>query len=280
MTELSNAANTITVIRAGRKWTPLSFKELWQYRHFFSVLASRDIIVRYKQTVVGVAWAVVQPLVMMLLLTVFFGHWVQVSSGGLPYPVFVYAGLLSWYLFARGLSATAGCLVTNEGIITKVYFPRVLVPAATIATGLLDYALAFVFFVPILFWYDVGFSWRQLVFPFFVVLNIFTTLGIGLFLCVLDALYRDVRFALGFITQILLFATPVIYSSDVVPEKYQILFWLNPMAGVVEGTRWSLLNYELPNLSLLLMSMLMAVGLFLFGLLFFLKTERKIVDRI
>jgi lipopolysaccharide transport system permease protein len=267
-------------IKSNRRWAPFSFRELWNFRHLLVTLAWRDIAVRYKQTLIGVVWAVIQPAAMMFLLTVFFGRLVKLDSGGVPYPLFSYAALLSWGLFTRGLSSASTSLVTNEAIITKVYFPRLLVPIAAMGAGLIDYLIALVLFGGLLAWYGVMPEYRLLLYPLVILFNLIIALGIGFFLSVLDALYRDIRLALPFVTQLLFFATPIIYSSALVPERFRTLYWLNPMVGVIETARWSLLGYPAPPSHLLAISIAAACSLFVIGILIFLRLERKIVDRI
>lgn len=267
-------------IRSDRKWASFSPRELWEFRYLLFALAWRDITVRYKQTLVGALWAVIQPLAMMLLLTLSFGHWVKLDAGGVPYPIFSYAALLSWGLFNRGLSAASMSLVTNEAIITKVFFPRLLVPVSAMAAGMVDYLIAFLVFVPLLWWYEVPLAARQILYPLIILLNVVAALGLAFFLSILDAVYRDVRLGLPFLTQLLFFATPIIYSSAMVPAQWQALYWLNPMTGVIEAARWSLLGYPAPPPKLFALSAGVAVLLFFGGILFFLRMERRIVDRI
>ena len=267
-------------IRCDRKWAPLSLTELWQFRFLFYALVWRDITIRYKQTLIGVLWAVIQPAFMMILFTVIFGRLMKFDTGGVAYPVFSYCALLSWIFFARGLGSASMSLVTNEAIITKVYFPRILVPTAAVMTAFVDFLIAFVVLIPLLVWYDVSIHPPHLLYPLFVLINVIAALGVAYIFSIIDALYRDVRLVLPFLTQLIFFATPVIYSSQIVPARYEAVFWINPMVGVIEGVRWSLLNYPQPPLRNMAYSCLGAVILFLFGILFFQKMERKIVDRI
>ncbi|MBL4889604.1 MAG: ABC transporter permease [Candidatus Lindowbacteria bacterium] len=243
-------------------------------------LVWRDVTVRYKQAIIGMLWAVIQPVCMMMVLTVFFGKLVKVESGGVPYAVFSYTALLSWNLFSKGFSSAACSLVTNETIITKVYFPRILVPTSALGTGLVDYLISFTAFIPLLLWYQIGIRPQIIYMPLFIALNILSALGFAYFLSIMDSMYRDVRLALPFLTQVFFFLTPVVYPSSEVHGDYTWLYWLNPMAGVVEGMRWCLLDYPKPATSMLVLSSVTGLLLFVLGVVFFQKFERKIVDRI
>lgn len=267
-------------IRSDKRWAKLSLAELWTYRYLFIALVWRDVTVRYKQSIIGILWAVLQPALMMILLTIVFGRMVGLRSGGIAYPIFSYCGLLSWHLFARGMTSASASLVTNETIITKVYFPRILVPSASLATGFVDFVIAFAVLLPLMVWYEVPFSPMQAVYPAFVLLNIVVALGVAYVLSILDAVYRDVRLALPFLTQLAFFASPVVYSSLEVPQQYQWIYWLNPMTAVLEGTRWTLLGYPSPPTELLALSICSGLAFFAVGVVFFTNMERKIVDRI
>jgi lipopolysaccharide transport system permease protein len=268
------------VIEAGRRWRPFSWPEVWAYRNFFLTIVWRDVTVRYKQTVIGVGWVVFQPLVMAAFLTLFFGRWLEVPSDGKPYPLFAYVALLVWGLFARGLSHGATSLVTNESILSKVYFPRILIPAASLAVGCVDFVCSLAPLVPLFWWYGVAPGPEAILFPLFVLLALAAALGVAAFFSILDAVFRDVRQALPFLTQVLLFATPVIYPASAVPAAWRALYWANPMAGAVEGVRWCLLGGPRPDAALLAVSAASGLGILAAGVLFFLRWERKIVDRI
>lgn len=258
---------------------PLDPSELWRFRHLFRILVWRDVSIRYKQTLLGVAWAVIQPLALMLCLTLFFGRWSAIPSGGVPYHYFSYVALVFWGLFARGMSTASTSLVTHEGIITKVYFPRCIVPAAAVTAGILDFLLALAAVLPFLLWH--GALGPAVVFlPVVVLVLLSTVLGVSLVLSVLDAVYRDVRHILPFATQILFFASPIIYPLDLVPASLRTLIALNPMTGIIEAARWCLIGYPRPPANVLLLSSGAAVFLLVLGILFFQRWERQVVDRI
>ena len=229
-------------IRPASGWVAINLIELWEYRELLYFLTWRDIKVRYKQTVLGAAWAVIQPFGMMLVFTVFFGRLVGVPSDGLPYPIFAYTALLPWQLFSRALTDASTSLVINERLITKVYFPRLLIPLSAVLASLVDFAIAFVLLLGMMVFYGIVPTGSVLMLPLFVLLALMTALGIGFWLSALNAQYRDVRYTLPFLTQFWLFATPVVYPSSLVPEQWRLLYGLNPMTGVVEGFRWALLG--------------------------------------
>ena len=229
-------------IRPASGWVAINLIELWEYRELLYFLTWRDIKVRYKQTVFGVAWAVLQPLSMMLIFTVFFGNLVGVPSDGLPYPIFAFTALLPWQLFSRALTDASTSLVADERLITKVYFPRLLVPTSAVLASLVDFAIAFVLLLGMMVFYGIVPTIAVLMLPLFVLLALMTVLGVGFWLSALNAQYRDIRYTLPFLTQLWLFVTPVVYPASMVPESWRLLYGLNPMAGVVEGFRWALLG--------------------------------------
>ncbi len=231
-----------TRIEPGKGWISLGLKDLWQYRELLFFLAWRDIKVRYKQTALGAAWAVIQPLFTMLVFTLFFGRLAKVPSDGIPYPLFSYTALLPWQLFAYALTESSNSVVANERLITKVYFPRLVVPLASILAGLVDFVIAFTLVIGMMIWYGVRPTWAVLTLPFFVIFTMATALGVGLWLSALNVQYRDVRYTLTFIVQFWLIASPVAYSSTLVPARWRPFYGLNPMAGVIEGFRWALLG--------------------------------------
>ena len=268
-------------IRPDRGWARADLRELWDYRELLYILAWRDIKVRYKQTVLGAAWAILQPLVAMLVFTFVLGKLAHVPSDGIPYPVFAYSGLLLWQFFSRALSEASMSLVVNERVITKVYFPRLLVPGRVVLAGLLDFAIAFLLLLGLMAVYGLGISWNVLLAPFFVLLALAAALGVSFWLSALDVKYRDVRYTLPFLTQIWLFATPVVYPSSLVPEWLRPWYGLNPMVGVVEGFRWSLLGVAAaPNVAMMCISTTV-VGLVLVGgIMYFRAMEQTLADLI
>lgn len=220
----------------------LGFAEVWHFRELLYFLTLRDVKIRYKQTLLGAAWAIIQPLFTMLLFTLFFGRLARIPSDDIPYPLFAYAGLLPWTFFSNAVTNSANSLVGGASLITKVYFPRLIIPAAPVLAGLLDLAIAFVLLVPLLFYYRVALSWQLLLLPIFVALATLLAVGIGTWMSALNVKYRDVRYALPFLIQLWLFASPVIYPSSLLPANRRWLLMLNPMMGIIEGMRSSLFN--------------------------------------
>jgi lipopolysaccharide transport system permease protein len=259
-------------------WAPLALKELWEYRELLYFLTWRDIKVRYKQTALGAAWAIIQPVFMMVVFSLFFGKLAGVKSDGIPYPIFTFCALLPWQLFATALAGSSNSMVQNEGLITKVYFPRLIVPISAVMSGLVDFAISFGVLLLMMAYYRVMPGLAVLTLPLFIMLAVLTALGVGLWLSALNVQYRDVRYTLTFLTQFWLFATPVAYSSTIVPEKWRPLYGLNPMVGVVEGFRWALLNKaEGPGL-MLWVSVLVVMLILIGGLFYFRRMEQTFAD--
>jgi len=281
-TVVSGTAGTVlvaspsTIIRPSGTRPQLG--EVWAYRELLYFLVWRDLKVRYKQTVLGIAWAVLQPLATTAVFAIFLGRLAGVPSDGVPYPVFAYAAMLPWQLFAHALTESSNSLVANERLITKVYFPRLVIPLATILAGLVDFALALVVGIGLMAWYGIALGPSIVAVPLFVALAVLTALAVGLWLSALNVEYRDVRYTLGFLVQIWLFATPVAYSSSLVPERWRPLYGLNPMAGVVEGFRWALLGHGQPPGALLGVSMGVTVVVLAGGLWYFTRMERTFAD--
>ena len=256
----------------------LELGDLWQYRELFYFLAWRDIKVRYKQTVLGAAWAVLQPLLTMGLFSLLFGYFLNLPSGGVPYPIFVFTGLLPWQLFAFALTQSSESLIADRNLITKVYFPRLVVPLSSVAAGLMDFAISFVILIGMLLLFRIPLSWRILTLPAFVLLALLCAMGVGLWFSALNVQYRDVRYALPFLTQFWFFATPIAYSIEIVPENWRWIYSLNPMTGVVEGFRWALLGTDYTVGLLVLISSVIVLSIFLGGLAYFKRMEDKFAD--
>src|SRR5947208_149906 len=254
------------IIRPARGWASLGLKEVWEYRELLYFLTWRDVQVRYKQTALGAAWAVIQPLFMMLVFSLFFGRLAKVASDGIPYPIFTFCALLPWQLFAHALTESSNSLVANERLITKVYFPRLVVPIAAVLGGLVDFGVAFVILIAMILYYGIVPGWTIITLPGFVVLAVLTAMAVGLWLSALNVQYRDVRYTINFLIQFWLFATPVAYPSSLVPERWRPLYGLNPMAGVVEGFRWALLGKSEPPKALLAVSVVVVILLLIGGL--------------
>jgi len=253
-------------------------RELWHYRDLLYFLTWRDIKVRYKQTVLGAAWAIIQPFFMMVVFSLFFGRLAHVPSDGISYPVFAYCALLPWQLFAHSLIESSNSLVANERLITKVYFPRLVVPISAVLGGLIDFAIAFVILLLMMAYYGIAPTWAVVTLPAFILFAIATALGVGLWLSALNVKYRDVRYTITFLVQFWLFATPVAYASSIVPERWRPLYGLNPMSGVVEGFRWALLGKSPAPGVLLGVSITVVILILVGGLLYFRRMEAEFAD--
>ena len=275
---IRNPNSEILFIRPADGWTSIGLKELWEYRELLYFLTWRDIKVRYKQTALGAAWAIIQPVFMMLVFSLFFGRLAKVPSDGIPYPIFTFCALLPWQLFAHALTESSNSLVANERLITKVYFPRLVVPISAVLGGLVDFAIAFVILLLMMFYYGIVPTATIVALPGFILLAIMTALGVGLWLSALNVQYRDVRYTINFLIQFWLFATPVAYPSSIVPEKWRALYGLNPMAGVVEGFRWALLGKSNPPGALLAVSVAVVILILIGGLYYFRRMEAQFAD--
>jgi lipopolysaccharide transport system permease protein len=260
------------------RWTSLEFGELWEYRELLYFLIWRDVKVRYKQTALGAAWAVIQPFFMMIVFSLFFGRLAKVPSDGIPYPVFTFCALLPWQLFANALTESSNSLVGNQNLITKVYFPRLVVPISAVLGGLVDFVIAFVILLGMMLYYGIVPGWAIVTLPGFILLAVLTALGVGLWLSALNVQYRDVRYTIGFLVQLWLFLTPVAYPSSIVPEKWRPLYGLNPMAGVVEGFRWALLGKSQPPGAMLWVSVVAVIVILFGGLYYFRRMEQQFAD--
>jgi len=277
--QASRALEHVLVLEAGRAERHY-WRDLWTYRELFAILAWRDLAVRYKQTAIGVAWAVIRPTLTMLIFTVMFSRLAKLpSEGNAPYSVMVLAGMLPWFLFSTILSEASNSLVANSNLIGKVYFPRLIVPSATIAVALVDFAITFVLLLLMMVWYGFLPDWRIAFLPWFVLLGILASLGPALYITALNVKYRDFRYIIPFILQFGLYVSPVGFSSAVVPEKWRMLYSLNPVVGVIDGFRWCLLRGEskfyLPGFYL---SLGVVVVFLLLGTWYFRRTERTFAD--
>ncbi len=265
-------------IEPPKGWASIGLRELWEYRELLYFLIWRDVKVRYKQTALGAAWAVIQPFFMMVVFSLFFGKLAGIPSDGIPYPVFAFCGLLPWQLFAHSLTESSNSLVANERLITKVYFPRLVVPIAAVLGGMVDFAIAFVILLLMMLYFGIVPGWQIVMLPGFILLAVMTALSVGLWLSALNVKYRDVRYTINFMIQFWLFATPVAYPSSLIPEQWRWLYGLNPMAGVVEGFRWALLGKTDPPGALLAVSVTVVILLLVGGLFYFRKMEQEFAD--
>lgn len=269
----------VVTIEPSKSWVALNLRDLWSYRELLYFLTWRDVKVRYKQTALGVAWAIIQPLFTMLIFTLFFGKLAGIESqtGGVPYPIFAYAGLLPWMFFSNALTTSGNSLVGSAHLITKVYFPRMMIPGAAVAAGLVDFAIAFVILVILMFYYGVAPAWTALMLPVLVMMTVVLALGMGMWLSALNVKYRDVRFALPFLLQLWMFVSPVIYPSSFLPEKYRWLLMLNPVSGIIEGYRSSLFGKPF-NWPALGVSALIGLVLLVYSSYSFKRMERSFAD--
>lgn len=237
-------------IRAGNRWSPLDLKSLWAYRELLYFLTWRDVKIRYKQTLLGATWAIIQPLFTMIIFTIFFGKLAGMPSDNIPYPLFAYAGLLPWTFFSNAVTGSGNSLVGSAHLITKVYFPRMIIPGAAVAAGLIDLAIAFGILIVLMIYYGVGLTLNLLMLPVLVILTTLLAIGIGMWTSALNVKYRDIRYVLPFATQLLMFATPIIYPISIVPEKWRWLLRLNPLSGLIDGYRSSFFGSPFDWLSL------------------------------
>jgi lipopolysaccharide transport system permease protein len=266
-------------IEPSHGWATLRLKEIWEYRELLYFLAWRDVKVRYKQTVLGASWAILQPFLTMVVFSIFFGHLAKMPSEGVPYPIFSFAALVPWTFFANGLSQSANSLVANANLISKVYFPRLVVPIAGVVSGIVDFALAFVVLLGMMAYFHVAPTVNVIFLPVFLLLALITALGVGIWLAALNVEYRDVRYVVPFLVQIWLFATPIAYASSLLHgAAAETLYGLNPMVGVVEGFRWALLGTHVQVGPPVVLSVLVSLTLLVTGALYFRRMERTFAD--
>jgi lipopolysaccharide transport system permease protein len=275
---MTNTTIPVTIIEPKKGWVPIDLKELKEYRELLYFLTKRDIKIRYKQTVLGGLWAVIQPVFTMVVFTLFFGRLAKIPSDGIPYPIFVYAGLLPWTYFANALSNSGNSLVGSANLITKVYFPRLIVPASASLAGLLDFFIAMLVLGALMIYYQFTPGFGIFLFPILVGLTFLCSVGVGLWLSALNVQYRDIRYAIPFLIQIWMFVSPVIYPVSMVKGKYQWLLALNPMGGVIKAYRASLLGHMPIDWSLLSLSTAIIIVIFISGLFYFRRMERYFAD--
>ena len=254
--------------------------EIWANRELLAFFIWKDLKVRFKQTLIGGLWIIIQPLATMVVFSLFFGRLARMPSGGIPYPLFYFSALLPWFYFANAVAQATHTMVENQRVITKVYFPRLLLPIAAVISGLVDLAIAFIPLLALAIFYGVSPSPRLLLIPLFALMALLAALGIGLWLSALNALYRDVRYALPFLIQLWMFASPVVYPAAIIPKPWRWLYNLNPLAGIIEGFRWAVVGQGTPPDLNLLVSLAVIAILLLSGLHFFLRVEGKIIDMV
>lgn len=261
-------------VRPSVGWVGIDFRELWKYRELVYFMVWRDIKVRYKQAALGAAWAIIQPLMTMILFSIVFGRLGGISSGGVPYPLFAFAGLVLWMFYSNGMIQSANSLVASANVITKVYFPRLVVPIASVLSGIIDFSLGFVMLLGMLAWYRVVPGWTMLWAPAFVLIAVVAALGVGFWLSAMNVQFRDVRHAVPFIAQFWMFASPVVFPSSLLHEPWRTLFGINPMAGAIEGFRWALFAKEPPPTLEIAISAVAALALLVSGAYYFRRMER------
>jgi lipopolysaccharide transport system permease protein len=266
------------IIEAGRTEQQY-WKDLWRYRELFYFLAWRDILVRYKQTIIGIAWALIRPFLTMVVFTIVFGKLAKLPSEGVPYPILVFAAMLPWQFFSNALSGCSNSLISNANLIAKVYFPRLIVPASAVIVSFVDFMISGIILIGLMAWYDLLPSWRILTLPFFIIIAFAASMGAGLWLAALNVKYRDFRYIVPFIVQFGLYISPVGFSSTIVPQEWRLVYSLNPMVGVIDGFRWAILGGEariyLPGF---LLSLGLVVGVLASGIWYFRKVERTFAD--
>jgi lipopolysaccharide transport system permease protein len=268
----------VFTVKPSRGWISLQLGELWKYRELIYFLTWRDIKVRYKQTVLGAAWAIIQPFFTMVVFSLFFGKLAKVPSDGIPYPIFAYAALVPWTFFANGLNQSSNSLVGNANLIKKVYFPRLVVPFSSVISGLVDFVLAFIVLVGMMLAYGIFPTINIVWLPLLLLLTFISALGVGLWLSALNVQFRDVRYTVPFLIQFWLFATPIAYPSSLLSEPWRTFYGLNPMVGVVEGFRWALLGADTAPGPIILVSALMALALLVGGVFYFRRMEKTFAD--
>lgn len=265
------------VIRPPRRWVPVDFNELWEYRELLYFFTWRDVKLRYKQTGLGIAWAIIQPLFLMVVFSLFFGGLAKIPSDGIPYPLFSLAALLPWTLFAEGMTRSTISMVSNAGIMTKVYFPRLIMPVASIMSPLVDFCVAFGILILMMAYYGFVPTINIIFLPLLVIFAMMTSLAVGLWLSALNVKYRDFQYTVPFLIQIWLFASPVVYPASMVPEQFRFLYALNPMSGVIEGFRWALLGTNPPS-TMIFISFVVVIVLLVSGVFYFRRMEQYFAD--
>jgi lipopolysaccharide transport system permease protein len=265
-------------ITAPKRFCDVDLRELWAYRELLYFFVWRDVKVRYKQTAIGAAWAILQPLMTTLVFTLFFGKLAHIPSNGLPGPIFYFTALLPWTYFATSLQSATNTVVDHQYLITKVYFPRIMLPATSVLAGLVDFAVGFVFLMAMTAYYGIRPSWALLLAPLFLLLAVLTALGVGLWFSALNAMYRDMRYIVPFVIQFWMFASPVAYPSSLVPARWRWIYGLNPMAGVIEGFRWSIAGRGDPPGRMLWVSIAAVIAVLAGGLAYFQRIESTVAD--
>jgi len=272
------ATSPTVVIQPWRGLFNLDLAAVWEYRELLYFLVWRNVKVRYKQTIIGSAWAIVQPVMTMIIFTVIFGHFAKIPSDGLPYSIFAYAALLPWNYFSQAITRSGASLVGNTNLIRKVYFPRLIIPMAEVVAPLIDFLISFLVLLVMMVWFNIAPGWGMLALPLFLLLALMTAFAVGLWLSALNTRYRDVGYTIPFLTQIWMYASPIVYPVSLVPEQWRLLYSLNPMVGVIERFRWTLLGREAPAFDVIAAGAAVAVALLLGGIIFFKRMEHTFAD--
>jgi len=259
-------------------WFSLRLADLWTYRELLYFLIWRDLKVRYKQTILGAGWAILQPVLSMIVFSIIYGKLGKLPSDGIPYPVFSFAALLPWQLFSRALGDASSSLITNQNMVTKISFPRLFLPSSSVLSGLVDFGISFLVLIGLMFFYHIQFSWHVLMLPVFIFMALLSVMAVGLWLSALNVQYRDIKYVTPFLIQIWLYATPIAYSSSLIPKAWKPLYGLNPMTGVVDGFRWALLGQAHQIDSTFYISMVIILVLFVSGLIYFQRMEQTFAD--
>jgi lipopolysaccharide transport system permease protein len=278
MGDIANLGSKAIVIRPQRQRLAESIRELWEYRDLLWLLTVRQVSVRYKQTVIGVAWVLLQPLVAMTIFTVIFGYFAKLSSNGMPYPVFAYSALIMWNLFSEGLSRAGTSLIADEKLITKVYFPRLIIPLSAVGSAWIDFAVSLFVLFPLILFYGLHPSTSLLLLPVAMILTMVLAAGVGMMLAALNVRYRDFQYTIPFLLQVWLYASPVVYSAQIVPESVRSLYYLNPMVGLIELSRYAVTGQGTVDLQGLGISAVAAIALFILGSTVFRWVERSFAD--
>lgn len=274
---LSDSQFTIT-IRPSRGWKSINFRELFEYRELFYFLGWRDVQVRYKQTILGIAWAVIQPFLTMVIFNIFFGQLAKIPSDDIPYPIFSYAALVPWTFFSNAITSSSNSLVRSAHLIQKVYFPRLVVPTSALLSSIVNFVPAFLVLLGMMLYFGIIPTWNVLWLPLLLLLALVTALGVGLWLTAMNVQFRDIQYAVPFLVQAWMFATPIVYPSSLLDEPWRTLYGINPMVGVVEGFRWALLGTETTPGPIILVSALVAVALLISGAFYFRRMEKMFAD--
>ena len=268
----------LTHIKPKKGWQIIDFKELKEYRDLFYFLIVKEIKIRYKQTVLGGLWAIIQPFFSMIVFTLFFGKLAKLPSDGVPYPIFNFTAMVAWTYFANAITGSGNSLIGNTQLLSKVYFPRIIIPLTPVLAGLLDFSISFIMLIGMMLYFNIYPTSMIFLLPFLVVLMMFTASGVGTFLAALNAKYRDIRYTIPFLVQLWMFASPIVYSTTMIPEKYRLIYGLNPLVGVIEGFRSILLKTEVFPTQMVLSSTFMSLILFIIGISYFKQIERYFAD--